>query len=89
VICPKKKDYCSWLKKEACTLPPQVAICDIAIEKCNGCEKMLASGYCTLYPDTSLKWGNGNCPSATNLKKKAEVQKKMNPLKASKKGVKK
>jgi len=72
-----------------CNLPPQVVICGIVIEKCNGCDKVLVSGYCDLYPDTSLKWRNRNCPSATHLKKKVDEQKKINPLKVSKKGVKK
>ena len=83
--CPNKQAYCSWYKKEICTLPPQIAICDEVIEKCQGCGNILASGYCNLYPDTIIKWRNGNCPSATHLKKKAEEQKKINPLKASKK----
>lgn len=86
--CEKKQAYCSWMRKK-CDLPPQVAICDVVIEKCHGCEKVLPSGYCSTYPDTGLKWRKGNCPSATHLKKTAAVEKKVNPLKASKKGAKK
>lgn len=63
------------------------------VEQCKGCGKFLPQDdvvVCSVYLMPKSKWKNGqNCPVATHLIK--EVVKdtfKLNPLKASKRGMK-
>lgn len=82
---------CVFMTKKGCTFDG--GSCHPIIEKCEGCGKIMEGAsekYCMLYPDPAGKWGMGNCPSATHLKKniKEETQ-KINPLKASKRLAKK
>jgi len=64
------------------------------IEKCVGCERVLAvlepHGFrCLRYANPETQWRRGNCPGATHVKTMAvEAGKKLNPLKASKRGEK-
>ena len=62
------------------------------MEKCLGCSKIytgLETGllHCKTYLFPSAKWRSGNCPAATHLQKDVPEEKKVNPLKASKRGV--
>ena len=56
------------------------------VEKCFGCAHMFPdTRVCKVYMNASAKWSAGNCPMATHLKKKVEqVQKALDPIKASK-----
>ncbi len=65
-------------------------LCHEIIEKCQGCSRIkeYSSGwYCAAYPEPPLKWKNGNCNLATNIiAETTEINLKINPLKASKRG---
>jgi hypothetical protein len=60
------------------------------VEKCEGCDRIVAheSGtrYCTTYPKPAAKWNMGVCNFATHMKATVDTQGKVkvNPLKASK-----
>jgi hypothetical protein len=59
------------------------------VPQCEGCLK-INGNFCAVYLIPKAKWRSGNCPMATNLKKeKAENGKFVDPLKASKKAMKK
>ena len=50
------------------------------------CSKTI-EGKCTAFWDPAAKWKNGDCPMATHIiYKEDEVNFKLNPIKASKKG---
>ena len=60
------------------------------IEKCVGCNKAIKIDdvyKCKVYSNPLSKWSYGiNCPMATHIKKeKIIIEKKLNPIKASKK----
>ena len=59
-------------------------------EKCLGCSRLTSDQHdnvvCFIYPDPEKKWKLGNCPMATHIKKVQATEKKINPLKASKRG---
>lgn len=58
------------------------------VEKCAGCKRVVEN-FCNACIDPSLKWKNGNCNMATNLMDaKVKANKKLNPIKASKRGIK-
>jgi RNA polymerase subunit RPABC4/transcription elongation factor Spt4 len=60
------------------------------LEKCKGCKKVTEDGFCMVYDNPEAKWSVGGCFIATHIsKEKSFMAKKMNPLKASKKGKKK
>ena len=67
--------------------------CHPVVEQCNGCQKAkeFPSGtYCLMFPDPAIKWRTGNCNMATHMKAAAgngKAQGKVNPIKASKRGV--
>jgi hypothetical protein len=65
--------------------------CKPIVEQCDGCAKVTEVGdskYCTCYPDPESRWFNGTCTMATHIKRDVEqIKKKINPLKASKKGI--
>jgi len=55
------------------------------IEKCGNCEK-IKDGFCTVYVNPAGKWAVGGCFIATHIKRTMVEKKKVNPLKASKRG---
>jgi len=57
-------------------------------EKCLGCKEIEAEGTCKSYLMPSALWRRGACPRATNLKKIVKLGVKLNPIKASRRGVK-
>lgn len=64
-------------------------ILEPVVEKCNGCERIVArdgSEYCTTYPSPAAKWSGGVCNFATHVRASMDKQGnvKVNPLKASK-----
>lgn len=60
--------------------------------KCQTIDKVCdgaVNGICKRYTDPSSKWRVGNCPMASHLKKEEKKEDfKLNPLKASKRSMK-
>jgi hypothetical protein len=67
--------------------------CKEITEACKGCGKTIeyqSGWYCNSAPEPSIKWRTGICNMATHVKVEvAATQTKLNPLKASKRSVKK
>jgi len=62
--------------------------CHEIVEKCEGCAHVLDVGdkhFCQAFPEPSSKWALGDCNFATNVEKKFAAERKINPLKASRK----
>ena len=58
-------------------------------DKCIGCNKIDPDQFCLVYSKPSIWWDKrGGCPVANHIKKEAAAEKKVNPLKASKKAKK-
>lgn len=59
--------------------------------KCEGCNKIAVDTggckLCTVFPSPDAKWRFGNCPMASHLAVAVKKEKKLNPIKASKRGV--
>lgn len=65
--------------------------CFTTIDQCKGC-KYIEGPFCMVYISPSAQWHRGRCPMYVNpaeVQKKVEEEKKLNPLKASKRGGKK
>jgi len=58
------------------------------IEKCLGCKEIEDGGTCKSYLVPSALWRRGACPRATHLEKIVKPDMKLNPIKASKRGIK-
>ncbi len=81
---------CFFMNKNGCQF--NGGGCNTVIEQCNGCQKAKAfatGSYCVMFPDPAIKWRTGKCNMATHLAKAspAKPAAKMNPLKASKRGI--
>jgi len=84
----KKGIECSFMGAKGCSFTG--GTCKEIIEKCEGCNHVLALGdkkYCKAFPDPKGKWMFGSCNLATHIVRKVDEVKKMNPLKASKKAM--
>jgi hypothetical protein len=58
-------------------------------DKCIGCKKVDSDQFCMVYSKPSIWWDKRNgCPVASHTSKTVAVEKKVNPLKASKKAKK-
>ena len=78
---------CPFMKASGCSF--NGGSCHQIVEACGGCDrgKEFPTGwYCAACPDPQTKWRNGNCNMATHVtaEVKVESDKKINPLKASK-----
>jgi len=83
----RKGQECPFMLAEGCSY--NGGICHEIVEKCNGCNRgteYSAGWFCTACPDPSLKWKVGNCNLATHVTTTTTATKKVNPLKASKRG---
>ena len=85
----KKGIECFFMTQKGCQF--NGGSCHPIIERCEGCQRIqdLSSGrYCLVFPDPSAKWRLGQCNMATHLSKdnNRKKNKKINPLKASKRG---
>jgi hypothetical protein len=61
--------------------------CHTVVEQCEGCAQIKEYGsgqYCLTYGNPAAKWNLGRCNFATHLKDAKKDDKKINPLKASK-----
>lgn len=80
---------CIFMKKKGCSF--NGGKCYSIVDACEGCDRVqdYPSGkFCRSCADPASKWAVGDCNFATNIKKeKTELQKKINPLKASKRNV--
>jgi hypothetical protein len=82
---------CGLMTKKGCGF--KTGACLPIIEQCEGCAKVVeypTGKYCKAYPEPSVKWLSGKCPTATHIKIEVkEAAQKINPLKASKRANKK
>jgi len=66
--------------------------CDPIVEQCNGClhiEEFPDGKYCDNYASPAVKWSSYACNRATHIIKEKEDVKFVDPLKASKRAMKK
>lgn len=85
----RKGNECFLMKANGCSFAD--GSCKPIIDKCEGCAKVTVvdeKTYCLTYPDPASRWLTGTCTMATHIKRDVEqIKKKINPLKASKKGI--
>jgi len=90
MLCTTTKNgiECFFMSNKGCTFPG--GTCKVIVAKCEGCENILAvedKKFCKAFPDPAAKWLFGSCNLATHIERKLPSEaKKVNPLKASKKG---
>lgn len=81
---------CQFMTQRGCTF--MGGACFSMVEQCEGCtriETYETGRYCTVYPNPTIKWRNGTCNLATHAKSEVQTDataKKVNPLKAAKRG---
>ena len=77
---------CSFMSKAGCTDPG--GTCYEVGSCCMGCGRISDTEhgmYCSTYADPCAQWRSGRtCDLATHVKREAEKEQKINPLKASK-----
>ncbi len=84
----RKDNECPFMTKQGCSY--EGGVCKPIVEKCEGCGRVSefsSEKYCTSNPEPDIKWKVGNCNMATHIKLEvSETKKKINPIKASKRG---
>ncbi len=79
---------CSFMAKHGCSYTN--GHCEPVVESCTGCDRLIkveTGTYCTATPNPKNKWKFGICNLSTHIIKIIkEDQKKINPIKASKRG---
>lgn len=82
----RKGDECVFMTADGCSY--EGGTCLAVDDKCLGCgrvKKYEEGNYCTSFLEPGEQWRFGNCSMATHVQSaKAEVKKKVNPIKASK-----
>ena len=83
----KKGLDCAFMTKKGCNF--NGGRCHVVVEACSGCGKTTDfenEMFCTIAPNPEAKWARGKCNFATHIKNAEEIpsDKKLNPLKASK-----
>jgi hypothetical protein len=77
---------CTFMDKAGCTFSG--GRCLVVIDKCEGCgnvREFPSGSYCAVFANPASKWTFGRCNFATHVKAEAKKEeKKLNPLKASK-----
>ena len=80
---------CFFMKKEGCQF--NGGNCHPIVDQCEGCQRakeFSAGKYCINFPEPFIKWRAGNCSMATHVKAATpKTIEKLNPLKASKRGI--
>lgn len=81
---------CPFMGKRGCTY--NGGSCSPIVEQCNGCNKTLecnTASYCVVVPDPARKWATGVCNFASHITRERAIETvtKLNPLKASKRGI--
>jgi hypothetical protein len=90
--CKTKREgqKCAFMEKNGCSF--EKCGYETILEQCVGCDKVIKIGeesFCKSYLKPSEKWKSGNCNLASHIKKLAKEMTKVNPLKASKRSMKK
>lgn len=85
----KQGKDCPFMTSKGCSF--NGGICHEIVEQCNGCNRNIqfnSGWYCVACPDPTVKWKSGRCNLASHVTATAAstAQKKVNPLKASKRG---
>ena len=83
----KEGNFCAFMKAEGCSF--NGGQCHPVVDQCQGCAQVKeysAGQYCQTYGNPVAKWKIGSCNFATHLKREKADEKKVNPLKASKRG---
>lgn len=83
----KEGTYCAFMSATGCSF--NGGQCYTVVEQCEGCAnvKEYPTGkYCQTYGNPESKWVLGRCNFATHVKAEKKAEKKINPLKASKRG---
>ncbi len=84
----KPEKDCKFMTKKGCKYKD--GACKPIVEQCEGCnriEEFNGVKYCQVFPEPAIKWKIGLCNFATHKKPEfVEASKKINPLKASKRG---
>ena len=82
----RKNMECPFMTAKGCTY--NGGSCQKIVEQCEGCSRLVkysSDFFCIACPDPSLKWKEGKCNLASHVAMATSaVQKKLNPLKASK-----
>jgi hypothetical protein len=93
MVCTTVKEgaECAFMTKAGCGY--NGGSCLPVIEQCEGCQRVLElplGQYCSSYPNPSIKWKTSQCNFATHAKAASQTQPqaKINPLKASKRNIK-
>ena len=80
---------CIFMKKNGCSY--NGGRCYPIVESCKGCDRVVefsTGSYCKTYCEPSIKWAKAPCNFATHVKKEVKEDTfKLNPLKASKRGI--
>jgi hypothetical protein len=86
----RKGSECAFMTAKGCNY--NGGVCHEIVEACQGCGRATqieAGWYCSACPEPSTKWKRGNCNLATHIAATVAAAKaKVNPLKASKRGMK-
>ena len=85
----KEGTSCAFMSATGCSF--NGGHCEPVVEQCEGCAqiKEYSEGrYCVTYANPAAKWALGRCNFATHVKDDTKVEKKINPLKASKRAAK-
>jgi len=85
----KEGTFCAFMSATGCSF--NGGHCHPVVEQCQGCaqiQEYSGSQYCKTYGNPAAKWAHGRCNFATHMKDEAKTEKKINPLKASKRASK-
>ena len=79
---------CFFMSKHGCGFGPADETCQPVVDQCEGCghlEQWPTGKYCARYAAPASKWQFGICNMATHVKiEEKKEERKINPLKASK-----
>ncbi len=87
----KKGQVCVHMNKTHGCAATSKGMCFAVCSQCEGCENQTRSNtnlrmYCDVYAKPRAMWNRGDCPMATHLHVEETKKKKINPIKASKRG---
>lgn len=81
----KEGTYCSFMTAAGCGY--NGGRCHVVVDSCKGCERVVnypTGEFCSSFPNPMIKWEFGKCNFATHIRVERKEEKKLNPLKASK-----
>ena len=81
----KEGVFCHLMSKSGCNF--NAGECQTIVEQCKGCDKITSytkGEYCNSFPNPAIKWEWIRCNFASHVKADKNIEKKVNPLKASK-----